>query len=189
VRLALGNADLHAFERAVVEARNHPEGKPELIVSAMLERHFFHPFQETAYKVRLDGPLKPKYHGRLEHEPSTSDSLVKRLVQDPARLREIAGVLSRAAPFFTAPLYIGMAINLRSRLAQHKDLINEFADNPGATGSDEGAAGFARQIIKRKFNPTQLFVACISIDGIDKQEQVDLENILNRINFPIFGRN
>ena len=189
VRLFLGDADLRSFEGAVAQERSSKEGRPHQIVSTMLERHFFHPFQETAYKVRLDGPLKPKYRGEPAHEPSSSEGLVERLVNNPGRLRQIANVLNMAAPFFTAPLYIGMATNLRSRLAQHKNLINEFADNPGMVGSDDGYAGFARQVVKRGFNPTQLFVACIPIDGIEQQEQVDLENILNRINFPIFGRN
>jgi hypothetical protein len=189
VRLFLGEADLRSFESAVIDERGRASGRAELIVSSMLERHFFHPFQEMAYKVRLDGALKPKYRGELEHEPYSSESLVKRLIDDPSRLRQIANVLNMAAPFFTAPLYIGMATNLRTRLLKHKGLINAFADNPGSVGSDEGAAGFARQVVARGFNPTQLFVACIPIEGIENEEQVDLENILNRINFPIFGRN
>lgn len=191
VRLFLGEADLRSFEQSVIEQRDRRPsgGRPDLVVSEMLERHFFHPFQETAYKVRLDGPLKPKYRGQLEHEPSSSEQLVERLVENPSRLRQIAGVLNQAAPFFTAPLYIGMAKNLRSRLLKHKSLINDFADHPGSVSSDEGSAGFARQVVAREFNPTQLFVVCIPIEGIEQQEQVDLENILNRINFPIFGRN
>jgi len=189
VRLFLGEADLREFESAVVYERNRQTGGEEAIVSAMLQRHFFHPFQETAYKVRLDGALKPKYRGELEHEPASSQTLVDRLIDDPSRLRQIASVLNMAAPFFTAPLYIGMATNLRARLLKHKSLINSFADNPGTVGSDEGSAGFARQVVARGFNPTQLFVACIPIEGIENDEQNDLENILNRINYPIFGRN
>ncbi|WP_281850029.1 hypothetical protein [Dyella sp. GSA-30] len=189
VRLFLGDADLRAFESEVEAKRDRADGQANQVVSGMLDRHFFHPFQETPYKVRLDGPLKPKYRGELAHESSSSEGLVERLVANPSRLRPIANVLNLAAPFFTAPLYIGMATNLRHRLLQHKGMINDFADNPGLTGSDEGSAGFAKQVIKRGFNPTQLFVACIPIEGIDQQEQVDLENILNRINFPIFGRN
>ena len=189
VRLFLGDADLRSFERAVNDERERTGGKPSVVVSNMLERHFFHPFKETAYKVRLDGPLKPKYKGELAHEPSSSESLVKRLIEDPSRLRQIANVLNMAAPFFTAPLYIGMATNLRTRLLKHKSLINDFADNRGLVGSDEGSAGFARQVVARGFDPNQLFVACIPIEGVENEEQVDLENILNRINFPIFGRN
>jgi hypothetical protein len=98
-------------------------------------------------------------------------------------------VLSQAAPFFTAPLYIGMASNLRSRLLHHKKLITQFSDNPGSVMGEEGGSGFAKQVVARGFDPTQLFVACIAIDDIESDEQVDLENILNRINFPIFGRN
>lgn len=188
VRLFLGEADLQAFEAEVAGEKANGRS-PVPVVEHMLERHFFHPFQETAYAVRLSGALKPRYAGELAHEPTKSEGLVRRLSENPERLRPIARVLGAAAPFFTAPLYIGMASNLRNRLLQHKQLITYYSDNRGLTVAEEGLSGFARQVVQRGFNPTQLFVACIPIDDIEADEQVDLENILNRINFPIFGRN
>lgn len=188
VRLFLGEADLKSFEAEVGEAKASG-ADAGAIVEGMLERHFFHPFQENPYFVKLSGALKPRYSGSLAHEPTRSEGLIRRLSEHPERLRPIAQVLGRAAPFFTAPLYIGMAVNLRSRLLQHKKLITQFSDNPGVVVGEEGMAGFARQVVQRGFNPTHLFVACIPIGNIENDEQVDLENILNRINFPIFGRN
>lgn len=187
-RLSLGEADLAQFEDAVKKERD-AGGNPSALVTAMLARHFFHPFQETAYSVRLSGPLKPRYAGELQHEPTPSESLVSRLVDDPTRLRPLARVLGGAAPFFTAPLYIGMATNLRSRLQQHKDRIIRFANSPGQIAGLETVSGFAEQVVKRNFNPTQMFVMCLAVEDVSSDEQVDLENILNRINFPIFGRN
>jgi len=184
----LGEADLRAFEKEVNETRA-ADRSTTAIVEDMLERHFFHPFQENPYSIRLSGPLKPRYTGELAHEPTKSEDLIRRLGEQPERLRSIARVLHRAAPNFTAPLYIGMASNLRSRLQQHKKLIMHFSDNRGATLGEDGVSGFARQVVSRGFNPTSLFVACIPIEDIENDEQIDLENILNRINFPIFGRN
>lgn len=188
VRLSLGEADLAEFETAVEKARNSSV-HPSHIVEEMLTRHFFHPFRETPYSVNLTGPLKPRYAGELKHEPVASANLVERLTSNPSRLRPIASVLGAAAPFFTAPLYIGMASNLKVRLQQHKDRIIRLGNNPGALLSDEPASGFAEQVVQRNFNPTQLFVQYLVVEEIDTDEQVDLENILNRINFPIFGRN
>lgn len=188
VRLALGEADLSEFEQAV-EAKRQTGGNPAPIVQETLEQHFFHPFQETAYSVKLSGALKPRYVGELLHQPATSEGLIERLSNDPARLRPIANVLGAAAPFFTAPLYIGMARNLRARLAQHKSGIESFADNPAAAAGNDKISGFAQQIVQRGFNPRRLFVVCIPVGDVDSDEQLDLENILNRINFPIFGRN
>jgi len=188
VRLFLGEADLAEFETAINAAKTAGE-QPEPIVVRMLQRHFFHPFRESPYEVRLTGPLKPRYSGSLEHEPKESEGLVRRLVDDPRRLRRTASLLGQAAPYFTAPLYIGMAANLRSRLMQHKNLIRQLIENPSASNSDDGMAGFARQVVARGFIPNQMFVAYMTLSDIDATEQVDVENILNRINFPIFGRN
>lgn len=188
VRLFLGDADLTAFEKEVTDASASGRSATT-VVETMLERHFFHPFQENPYAVKLSGALKPRYSGALAHEPTKSEDLVLRLSENPERLRPIARVLGGAAPFFTAPLYIGMASNLRQRLLKHKKLITQFSDSPGSVLSEEGMSGFARQVVARGFNRTHLFVACIPIDDIESDEQVDLENILNRINFPIFGRN
>lgn len=188
VRLALGEADLNEFEEAV-ETERHAGRNAAIVVQETLERHFFHPFQETAYSVKLSGALKPKYIGELLHQPATSEPLIQRLANDPGRLRPLARVLGAAAPFFTAPLYIGMARNLRTRLGQHKAGIESFADNPAATPSADKISGFAQQVVQRGFNPRHLFVACITVSDVDSDEQLDLENVLNRINFPIFGRN
>jgi hypothetical protein len=49
-------------------------------------------------------------------------------------------------------------------------------------------AGFANQVIARNFDPTNLFVHVAEVN-VDTGEHNDLENILNRINYPIFGRN
>ena len=188
VRLVLGEADLTEFESSVMKEQSSG-GRPAYIVEDMLTRHFFHPFRETPYTVNLTGPLKPRYAGELKHEPAASAGLVDRLIDDPSRLRPLAHVLGAAAPYFTAPLYIGMASNLRGRLQQHKDRIIRFTNNPGSLHNEESASGFAEQVVQRNFNPTQLFVQYLVVDNINADEQVDLENILNRINFPIFGRN
>ena len=188
-RLAISKADIDAIVKRINEAKLVGEAKARDEVEHALDRFIFSPYRETPYQVALRGQLKPKFSGEVAHEPTRSESLVGRLAADPERFRTISDILKTAAPWFTAPLYIGMAINLRNRLKQHKNKIIELRDLQGHGSSDEVAeAGFANQVVARNFDPTNLFVHIAEVN-VDTGEHNDLENILNRINYPIFGRN
>lgn len=180
--------DLERTIEAVRAASDRPEA--ERMIRSMLDERLFHYFREEPYTASLSGPLKPAYVGSLEHDSVASGSLVSRLAADPERLRTIRNVLALSAPMFASPLYIGMATILRSRLAKHKELIERFRsvvprDGQIARNSD---AGFAWQVAKRKIPPERLFVFTCSTSS-DDGTAVDIENILNRICYPILGRN
>ncbi len=188
-RLIISKADIDDVVKRVQLARQESEAKARAEVENALDRFIFSPYRETPYQVAMRGQLKPKFSGEVHHEPSKSDSLIGRLASNPERFRTVADVLRSAAPWFTAPLYIGMAINLRSRLKQHRNKIVELRDLQGLGSIDEATeAGFANQVVARNFDPTNLFVHIAEVD-VDNSEHNDLENILNRINYPIFGRN
>lgn len=188
-RLVISKADVDAVVNRINEARQHGEVQARAEVEDALDRFIFSPYRETPYQVALRGQLKPKFSGEVMHEPSKSESLVGRLATNPERFRTVSEVLKTAAPWFTAPLYIGMAINLRSRLRQHRNKIVELRDLQGQASIDDVAeAGFANQVVARDFDPTNLFVHIAEVN-VDTGEHNDLENILNRINYPIFGRN
>jgi hypothetical protein len=188
-RLAISKADIDAIVNSVNEAKLSGDAKAREAVEDALDRFIFSPYRETPYQVALRGQLKPKFSGEVMHEPSKSESLVGRLAANPERFRAISDILKTAAPWFTAPLYIGMAINLRSRLKQHKNKIVELRDIQGHGSVDDVTeAGFANQVVARNFDPTNLFVHIAEVN-VDTGEHNDLENILNRINYPIFGRN
>lgn len=189
-KLLISNADIEAFVNSVENAKGRSEEEARKIVENALDRFVFNPYREAPYQVFLRGPLKPRYSGDVVHEPSKSESLVDRLVNNPLRFRKIAELLATAAPGFTAPLYIGMAINIRTRLRTHKRKIIDLRESGNSQLDDNELldAGFANQVVARGFDPTNLFVVVTEVD-VDSGEQNDLENILNRINFPIFGRN
>lgn len=188
-RLIISKADIEQVIKSVNAAKASGGTDPKEIVETALDRFVFSPYREAPYEVQLRGQLKPKYSGQVLHEPTKSSSLVGRLIDQPERIREVASILRSAAPWFTAPLYIGMAINLRARLKQHRNKIVELRDQQaGYSGEDMLEAGFAKQVVARKFDPTNLFVHYAEVD-VDTGEHNDLENILNRINYPIFGRN
>jgi len=188
-RLVISKADIDGIVKRITEAKLHGESRAREEVEEALDRFIFSPYRETPYQVTLRGQLKPKFSGEVSHEPTRSESLVGRLAANPERFRAISDILKTAAPWFTAPLYIGMAINLRSRLKQHRNKIVELRDLQGHGSFDEVAeAGFANQVVARNFDPTNLFVHFAEVN-VDTGEHNDLENILNRINYPIFGRN
>ncbi len=188
-RLAIATADVDDVIKRIKEAQSKGESSARHEVEAALDRFIFGPFRETPYQVALRGQLKPKFSGEVQHEPSKSDTLIGRLASNPERFRTITDVLKTAAPWFTAPLYIGMATNLRSRLGQHRNRIVELRDLQSQASIDDPVeAGFANQVVARNFDPTNLFVHVAEL-SVDTGEHNDLENILNRINYPIFGRN
>lgn len=188
-KLVISKADIDAIVRRINEAKVIGETNARAEVEEALNRFVFNPYRENPYQVTLRGQLKPKYSGQIEHEPARSESLIDRLVETPERFFAISEILKTAAPWFTSPLYIGMAINLRGRLRQHKNKIVELRDLHGQQDFDNTAdAGFASQVVARNFDPTNLFVQITEVN-VDSSEHNDLENILNRINYPIFGRN
>jgi hypothetical protein len=188
-RLVISKADIEEVIKRITAAKQVGDAPARHEVEAALERFIFSPYRETPYQVFLRGQLKPKFSGEVAHDASKSDSLVGRLANNPERFRAVSDVLKTAAPWFTAPLYIGMATNLRSRLRQHKNKIVELRESQGQGSTDDSAeAGFANQVVARSFDPTNLFVHIAEVN-VDTGEHNDLENILNRINYPIFGRN
>ncbi|WP_375590103.1 hypothetical protein ABWH89_04375 [Hoeflea alexandrii] len=179
------------LERTIETVRAASDStEAEQAIRTTLDGRMFRYFREEPYAASVSGPLKPTYTGSLRHEPTASSSLVKRLLDQPERLRTIRDVLALSAPMFASPLYIGMATVLRTRLAQHKRLIESFRTSEPRDGevSRGRDAGFAWQIAQRKIPPERLFVfTCLTPS--DSDTAVDIENILNRICYPILGRN
>lgn len=164
-------------------------------VKSFLEKFLFNYFTEDSYQVFLKGALKPKYEGQIEHVPSLSQSLVERIVKDPNKLKTIKKVIEDSAPFFASPIYIGMADNLNNRLLKHKKLIQKYRsetqgllhinNNENKEVRDQS---FAWQVCKRNIPPSKLFVIVKIVDETE-HGYLDIENILNRIHYPLFGRN
>jgi hypothetical protein len=189
--------DLQQIVQTVTTLKeNGQEAKAAESVRSFLQDNIFRYFKEQPYQTVMRGPLKPKYEGLLEHMPSLSEDLVRRLVEDPRRLRTIKQVLEASAPHFASPIYIGMSERLRTRLARHKKLIEKYENEPVIERRPEDLTpegerrdqSFAQEIRARNIPPARLFVVVHVIEGV-KDEYVDIENILNRIHYPLLGRN
>lgn len=168
------------------------QGAGPSAVEDFLRRHLFKYLTEEPYDARIRGPLKAEYGGKLHHRQQISSELLQRLSSESGRCRELASILPRIAPLFCAPLYIGMAKeSLKKRLLSHKVLIQSMYE--GATPRESPAeddrrdASFARSVHERGIPTDQLFVQVLPLEN--NQIAVDVENILNRLSYPVLGRN
>jgi hypothetical protein len=159
-------------------------------VRSFLDECVFRYFREQPYVAQLSGPLKPNYEGDIRHAPILSESLLDRIVEEPARLATIRTVLEASAPDFASPIYIGMSKGLRTRLKRHKTLIEKYGELPNieVRAGEQRDHSFAREVRDRNIPPSRLFVVARVISGAPGT-YVDVENILNRIHYPLLGRN
>lgn len=160
-----------------------------------LQSHLFGIFVEEPYDALLRGPLKPTYQGKLINSPNISKDLVERIMAEPTRLWTLKKVLEEAVPEFASPIYIGMSVRLNVRLRRHKRLIERYKaaagrplDEDPVNAQDRNDHSFAREVVRRGFSTNGLVVSVRVIDA-SESVHVDAENILNRINYPLCGRN
>lgn len=169
------------------------------LVEAFLQRNLMQYFAEHPYQAMIKGPLKPSYTGQLSHESRPSESLVERIVSDSTRLLQIKKFLDRRDPLFGSPIYIGMSSSLKQRLVRHKDLIEKFKQGkfsvgPGlqedreSTPEQKRDRSFAQEVASRNMSTGDLYVAIREIEDLN-DSYVDMENLLNRIYYPLIGRN
>ncbi len=174
------------------------EGKEILakdLLKTFVEQKILNFYNEEPYTATLEGPLKPKYKGHVYHVPTISDSLIERMYECPTRIRSLGEILIKTAPNFASPIYIGMAKNLNSRLQVHKRLIESYASKLSNTieiqelqEEEKRDHNFAMRVINRKIPETEMFVY---VQEVSSEEDIykDVENLLNRINYPVLGRN
>ena len=188
-------------EQAINEIRNLVENYDKKyaleFVKNFLHKYIFQYFREEPYQATLSGSLKPKYEGIIEHIPALSNELVNRIIEDPYRLKAIKQVIEKSPPNFASPIYIGMSDNLYRRVNRHKKLIEQYKiqfdnwNNPleitNNNNYDHEENNFAIRVCNRNLQITRLFVIINIIEDISN-EYNDIENILNRLYFPILGK-
>ncbi|MBA4026704.1 MAG: hypothetical protein C0473_00530 [Cyanobacteria bacterium DS3.002] len=175
-----------------------PLNEREGILRDFLHEKLFQFYLEAPYTVEMSGQMKPNFCGTAFHRPRISDDLVTRLCEQPERLSQLKGLLCSTVPFFASPIYIGVALNLRKRLQRHKYLIHKYSPSgeydvysPEQTGEPDEVAdhSFAMEITQTRNFITEFLVAFTMTFEVGQNLHVDLENILNRINYPLCGRN
>lgn len=189
-QIQISTADIQAFAATLGEHEDSAE-RSEIARQFLLE-HIFGSYQEADYSVELAGRLKPEYYGRVTHRPRVSDLLVKLLTEEPSELTTLKTVLHRTIPYFASPIYIGVATkSLRQRLNSHRQLIAQYRElGPTApmNAEDEDHSFAYEAVCVRRLVPTELLVYAMPLNVSDKLAK-GAEYILNRINYPLCGRN
>ena len=179
------------------ELQNISLADRKIRISAFLQREIFEFLREEDYVATMDGGLRPNYVGRLKFESPLSESLCVKIAQNPSQLWSIRSVLENLQFYFTPPIYVGMAKNLRDRLKRHKYHIDniDFTKTDGAVAgflddieqSEQYSLTFALDVSRRNLSLDRLCVAVHVIDVGDNSHN-SVENILNRIAHPLCGR-
>jgi hypothetical protein len=191
-------ADIETLLADLTKLAAAPDGGREARekrVEAFLQYYLFNFFLEEPYQVSIRGALKPTYEGTASHVAMITAGLVERITTDPARLWHLQSVLNSAVPEFAAPIYIGLSSDMRKRIRRHCSLMHKYKEVEGRDLREEELSddeksdhSFACEVIRRGFLLDKLEVS-VRVINAPGDIHLDAENILNRINFPLCGRN
>lgn len=158
-------------------------------VREFIDKYLFAFFREETYQAHIYGKLMPEFRGMLEHMPQSSNDLVEKIVANPNILIDLQRVLNEITMEFSSPIYIGMSENLSNRVNRHKQLIEQFKRQKVAGKEFEDRdESFAARVVSRGMIETKLKVALMYVSSDNNLHNI-MENVLNRINYPVLGRN
>jgi hypothetical protein len=173
----------------------------------------------SSFELTWTGKLEPQLAASLdrilnEHgidELEDEERTKAERVQVPFRREKtrsiLVGLIERATPFLTAPIYIGTSDDLRRRLDEHTTRINQFANALEAEPEKREvllqhirtkASNFAARVTALELAPEQLEVYTLDVKRMAAGHNVStdelealaaaLEWLLNRWHRPLAGR-
>lgn len=161
------------------------------LIEAFFRRVVFEKFDEEPYLAKITGKLKPNYTGSLVQDFTIANSFIDKILEEPKAIYDIRDQLNDFDISFSSPLYIGMAGDLLDRILQHRDAIIDAKSSQAQEYDWGGVAddgNFAKRFTSRKLNSTNLYVVFKEIES-ENSIHNPMEYILNRINYPLLGRN
>jgi len=129
----------------------------------------------------------------LESAPGESTTIGKGLSSESRRMA-FAGLLRTAVPRFSAPVYIGVAGNLRKRLNTHGKALLDPELGDGDTEDLKAAKTFAERVKKAGVKEDHLVVYAMTVklENLNQVEAREVaaaaELVLNGSYRPLFGR-
>jgi hypothetical protein len=183
------------IDNCILEVKCSPETERHQILQKFLKEKLFDSYREEDYSVELTGALKPSYRGHVQHLIPLGDGLIDQLARNVEDLGVLKQILEASVPLFAAPVYIGVAKeSLRKRLATHRNLLEQYRERVGmrddddATLSDQGHSFAYNAMVLRGWRPTDMVAYVMEMPSAGEMA-LPTENILNRINYPLCGRN
>jgi hypothetical protein len=156
------------------------------------------------FDVKARGHLSLMLEGNLDHTHLASENsgefsqLVESVLQSEVKREIFAEILRGAVPHLMAPLYIGVATNIRERLRQHRQEIDHFRQllrlGPKEVIFEDAKQRFALEVVRRGIPSRRLRVFTSTIveqhNNPEENRQIAeaVETILNRLFYPIMGR-
>lgn len=156
------------------------------------------------FDIEARGNLSLHLKGTLAHSTVGSEdgpefsSLVENILQNEDSRKLFATILKQSTPHLMSPLYIGVTNNIRRRLKDHKNDIDNFRKiiktRVYDAQAEEPKQKFALEIVKRGI-PNRYLHVFVSTNfdykgSLEEERKAAeaVETILNRLFYPIFGR-
>jgi hypothetical protein len=159
---------------------------------------------KTIFSMTWSGQLDPEEPRWLaELDKTDSEAVVDDAASSNTNRGVLYDLLGTAAPLFTAPLYIGIAVDqtLRSRLSNHQSLYmsewRQMESDSSYPDRIDAPGNFAERAIKCGFTPSDLHYKTITFTKEISQQLIlkdririlkAAEHILNRTSKPVLGR-
>jgi len=196
-RLTQKTISNHLFEFGSAESS---QKKSELLIK-FLSNNLFRFFNPQNLRSTVKGRMKFIQKGVLENKTEISTEIASKILNRPDVFVRFLSYLERKEMvYFCSPIYIGSTRkqSLNARIEQHRRSIlaqlddsTEYFESITDASDKKEMMTFARDIIKRKMQPENLFVFVLEVNEQEMTNDliIMLENFLNRITFPICGRN
>ena len=156
-------------------------------------------FKLPNYTVRVSAPLKPTFEGEVENVQRISDKPIDLIFQNIEVVKDINSFFNLNNSCFFSPVYIGKAKRIQDRLFQHKQLISDLKNatrtieielSSNDVKFDTSEFAFAKEFVKRSIPLDWLYFSYCDLSNSKISESYEaIESIMNRINFPLMGRN
>jgi hypothetical protein len=195
------------YGRIVVPDPDRARATDTAGLESLVREQIFARFQRQPYDITLSAALEPRFRGRVLHSPESLPPADGSADAISRAADAVSDFLARSfAPAFSAPIYVGKAVKqpLSSRIAQHLAGLREYLgrsaeyletqrrgllEDPMSLDPEEiDAHSFAIEAAVRRFSPSRLFLVTYAPPTINPADIGLLENVVNRINYPICGR-
>lgn len=184
-KVKISKRDANKLVNRIKEEKERKGNKERELVKKFINKNITRYFKKNDYHAKVDGRLKPRHEGKLKHISKMNKSLIKSIAQKPEKIFKLKEAIEGVSPKLTSPIYIGKAKNLRGRLKKHKRLIRKKEDVGEKEESENRDEDFAVRVNKRSMSHDFLYVAVRKVErGVERE----VESILNRISFPVYGR-
>ena len=203
-KLKLGRAD---WDNTSPSTRGDGKRRFLKALKEYVEKHHTLPLNleaKTTFSMTWTGQLDPDEPRWLaELDQTDSEDMVGEAASSNTNRGVLYDLLGTAAPLFSSPLYIGIAVdqNLRARLSNHHSLYmsewRRLERDSSYPDRIDAPANFAERAIKCGFTPDDLHYKTITFkteitQQLNFEDRILIlkaaEHILNRTAKPVLGR-